>query len=365
MAPSDSIQGFKPFNIEIYRGIYFDYTKETPIKPTNIENICGCSCGTIPNSCSEIDNIFIYSKPTDPIGQQYNLAKNNNFTFINDYFTEGEANIIKDIKTFDDSKIGDDVGTMIEKYDTAEKNFKKNIPETIYDLYKIDTSPNVYDDSNYITAKSQPKTYSPECQVCIKTNAFINGGPVSNFFAYDVSGTGVQLQKTFKISGEWLAPGFIHDNADLFEAFHSEYNNKKSTYSTQLQNLINTIQEQQTIFQANSNQILALQNRINVAKSLLEAQAEKLKTFSHQFNTFKAQNKQRNKNSVALKLPYMSPFYTMTAKQYLLMMIGLVITMIIIILVYGFYTTTRLVGDVSNSSSQNTSPTTNPFVNNQ
>ena len=374
----NNVQGFEPFRIEIYRDIYFDYTTES-LSTTYVS--CTCSCGPC---SSPIDNLFYYSKPTDPIGAQYDKVRHKSYRYFPDYLDE-EINTLSTLandNTVSNNNINDLNETETEFVETLartpiqyEDNDKKhnfnNYTNTIDDLYQIDHEDSIYDDQNYINAKLQKKQYSAECQVCSKTATFITGGYVQNFSDLSIqpdpthSGKQITLKKTFQSGEAQYVQGFIHLNEDLFATFFEEYNTKKKKYSTELQKLINTIQEKQTIFQANSRQIQALQKRINVAKSLLEAQADKLKTFSNQFNTFKAQNKQRNKNSVALKLPYMSPFYTMTAKQYLLMMIALVITMIIIILFYGFYTTTRLVGDVSVQSSQNTTPTTNPFLDNQ
>lgn len=355
-----------PFRIEIYRGYYYDYTTQSITTPPNeikqqslgiFGGVCGCSCDPMNKSVClphSVEKLFYYSKEPEPIQQRYDYIKAIGYKSLDNYKDETLNNIDTAFKTKvlekKDFSEYENLNENIQKinYSSSQnivnnesKNFNapstKNNPynvderlndkEYISNFLKVDNENDVYDDRQYRSFKKTAKIFSAECQVCSKTKMFITG---RGLIEHEVT-TGT---------------GFINDGKNLFVNFYKEYTALQKEQSGQIQKLISKIQEKQSVFNSNSKQIKALQRQIETAHKLLNAQAEKLKTFNNQFTNLKAQNKQRTKNSVALKFPYMAPFYTMTSKNYLLMMIILNISVIIIICVYGFYGKIKLTGDV-------------------
>lgn len=346
-----------PFRIEIYRGYYYDYTTQSITTPPNESMVCGCSCDPMNKSVClphSVEKLFYYSKEPEPIQKRYDDIKAIGYKSLDNYKEDTLNKIDTAFKTkvFEKGEISnnayDNLNENIQKinYSSSQnivnnefKNFNapstKNNPynvderlndkEYISNFLKVDNENDVYDDRQYRSfKKTKKKIFSAECRVCSKTKMFI---------------TGRGLNKN-------EGTGFINDGKNLFVNFYKEYTALQKEQSGQIQKLISKIQEKQSVFNSNSKQIKALQRQIETAHKLLNAQAEKLKTFNNQFTNLKAQNKQRTKNSVALKFPYMAPFYTMTSKNYLLMMIILNISVIIIICVYGFYGKIKLTGDV-------------------
>lgn len=327
----------KPFRIELYRDIFFDYTS-SKLQGSTTTSQCNCSCGN--GGCSPVDKLFYYSKPTDPIGEIYNQLKAENYTELSTYAqTKGtdahDTTVNSDFMEWDvgfKAAVASDKASNMANI-TEFKQFKSQ-DEGEYavadDLLQVDNKNDVYDDTYYLARKHSPKPFSPECQVCNNTQSFITG---FNQRMNRRVGNGIK--------------GFASEQKILFENFFNEYNALANKESATIENMINQIQTKQSVFNTQSKQIVNLKKKIEIAHTLLDAQADKLKAFNSQISNLKAQNQQRTQKGVALKLPFMGPIYTVTSKNYLILMIILNIVLCAIIVVYGFRQQTKLTGDIS------------------
>lgn len=112
---------------------------------------------------------------------------------------------------------------------------------------------------------------------------------------------------------------------------------KHQDNKTALETMTNTLHAQQRLFNSNTSEIQQLQKKIRLSHKLLNAQAEKLKTFGQSFTSLQAQYKERHLDRVSIGIPYLKPFYTMSSRQFFVLMVVLNIVVVIIIGLYGFY----------------------------
>jgi hypothetical protein len=218
-----------PFQIQIYRDIYYDYEKGTAVAATNAYRNCKCACT---NTCNGVDRLlyFAHAPQSSPA------------------------------KTKDDD---------------------------------------------------EPKP-SSACDLCRSITTALQ-------------------------SGTFLA--------DM--KFNPTYDTKYNASQTAILQRISDIETKQQQFELNRKKISSLQSRIRLAHELLNAQATKLKLIGSTFSNLKAQTSEKHLDRVALRFPYAQPFYTMSSRNYMLLIICFNVCLVVVILVYGFRQRTTLVADMA------------------
>ena len=200
---------------------------------------------------------------------------------------------------------------------TEKKNiFDIDLSNFVKDHFvKVDYMTKTYNDDNVEDASKYYKsTYSSECKICQQIkDTLVNH----------------KLEILAKLNG-----------------LNTAYNSKRDIYTEELETQIANITTQQSIFSDNTKQIQQLQKKIRLAHDLLNAQATKLKTFGESLNSLQAQYKERGMGRVTIGIPYLPPFFIMSSRNFLIMMICLKLILIVVIFVYGFYGSIKHTADV-------------------
>lgn len=277
--PSDEteILPFAPNPIEIYRNVRYEYTNTVAIGDV----ACACPCA---NDCTSGEKLFLNGIKPSPIKELYNYFKGEKYTDTatitellgeNDLFPEGEWS-----------------------------------KETGDALLNINMVSKTYDDDAFNKWQSRMNQFTSACIVCTA---------IKNAIANDKAKTS---DDTITAKLDTLSLGF-----------KTKYQENK----TKLEQMTNTLQDQQRLFNSNTSEIQQLQKKIRLSHKLLNAQAEKLKTFGQSFTSLQAQYKERHLDRVSIGIPYLKPFYTMSSRQFFVLMVVLNIGIVIIIGLYGFY----------------------------
>jgi len=210
---------------------------------------------------------------------------------------------------------------LAEKNKEKDSNFEKYLKDY---FINIDAQSKSYSDDHLEDTSKFLKSYSSECQICIK---------IRDTLANQTYNTQIRN----KLNG-----------------LNNAYNSKRNTYAKELETQLSNITTQQTIFADNTKQIQQMQKKIRLAHDLLNAQASKLQSFGESLNSLQAQYKQRGKSRVTIGLPYLPPFFTMSSRNFLLMMIFLKLILLVVIFVYAFYGRVKYTANVNkNDTYQN------------
>lgn len=118
--------------------------------------------------------------------------------------------------------------------------------------------------------------------------------------------------------------------------YKDKYNENLKSSETQLQQH----QDKQTqltnsIYTQHQN-ASALQKKIKLAMKVLNANGNRLQAMTKKLATYRAQNAQHDQDRVAIGLPYLKPFFTMSNRNYIIMMLVFIVVLIIVIFVYAF-----------------------------
>lgn len=274
----------KPFDIEIYRSFKYNYTNG--VQHQSLSNICDCHCDA--SKCEGVDKLFLYSQKAAALENYY------------DKWVKGRMGFEESSNTFEKPKTKDGGDPSA---------FVKDI------FVQVDYSNETYNDDNVeSTSKYYKSEYSSECKICQQIRDTLDTHK-SEIFA--------------KLNG-----------------LNTAYNTKHKKHTDELDTQIANITTQQSIFSDNTKQIQQLQKKIRLAHDLLNAQATKLKTFGESLNSLQAQYKERGVDRVVIGIPYFPPFFTMSSRNFLIMMICLMLILIVVIFVYGFYGSIKHTADV-------------------
>ena len=120
------------------------------------------------------------------------------------------------------------------------------------------------------------------------------------------------------------------------KSYKEKYNDNLKSSETKLQQH----QDKQTqltnsIYTQHQN-ASALQQKIKLAMKVLNANGNRLQAMTKKLATYRAQNAQHDQDRVAIGLPYLKPFFTMSNRNYIIMMLVFIVVLIIIIFVYAF-----------------------------
>lgn len=276
-----------PFDIEIYRSFKYNYANGIQ---GDTSKLCGCHCDA--SKCVGVDKLFLYGQETAALETYYDKWVKGQMGF-----TEDKKNALEQSNTSNPLNV--DFSKFIKDY-----------------FVNIDHTTKTYNDDNVENASKYYKsTYSSECQICTQIQNIL-------------------INRKSEILGR-------------LNGLNTAYNIKRDACTKELENQISNITTYQSTFSDNTKQIQQLQKKIKLAHDLLNAQASKLKTVGESLNSLQVQYKERGKNRVAIGLPYLQPFLTMSSRNFLIMMICLKLILITVICVYGFYGSVKYTANVN------------------
>lgn len=273
-------QPSNPNTIDIYRNMKFTY--DQGLVGTTVDCKCPCETDDNVNNCAPVEKLFLYGVRPSPVKELYNYFKDEKFK-QEDGYTVTEAD---------------------GKREFPDDSWSKS---TGNEILNIDQQGKILDESGFEKWQGIMNQFTSACVICEKIKSIVE----SNKNKTDIEQT----------------------LAGLNEA----YNSKRTAYSTDLDTLIEDINAKKTQFEANQETIRQQQKKIRLAHKLLNAQADKLKTFGQQFTSLQTQYKERHLDRVSFGLPYLKPIYTMSSRQFFVLMVVLNIVLVVVIGVYGFY----------------------------
>lgn len=239
---------------------------------------CECPCDT--DKCRNEDALFLYGVRPSPVKELYNYFNAQRFT---------DKDGMKITNTDGTSSFPDDLWSA----------------STGNDIMNINQEINVYDDSEFVKWQRTMNSYTSACVICNKI-------------------------KTILMNNASIV--------DTLTGLTDAYNSQRSENSQTLDTLIHKLTTQQARFNANTEDIQQLQKKIKLAHKLLNAQADKLKTFGQSFTSLQVQYQKRHKDRVSFGLPYFKPIYTMSSRQYFVLMVVLNVVLIVVMVMFGLYT---------------------------
>ena len=234
---------------------------------------CKCACDA--SQCTGAEKLMMQGTRPSPVNELYNYFENQN------YNKKGATT-----KTLADTFPDDSWSTM-----TGDQ------------LVNVNMQQKTYDDNTFNLWERRMNQYSSACVLCNKITLALQKKITQNDFA----------------------------------GRKSEYDTTRSSNSSALNDLIGSIHTRRNVFLNNTVEIKQLQKKIRLSHQLLNAQAQKLKSFGLHFTSLQAQYKEREMDRVSIGIPYLKPFYTMTSRQFFLMMVVLNIVLAVGIGLYGFY----------------------------
>lgn len=249
---------------------------------------CSCPCNS--SKCNGVDKLFMYGASPSPVKELYTYFENQKFKDSPGRPRKGSTEFTDDLWS----------------------------QQTEDELLDINRQSKTYNDDGYIKWTNIMNKYTSACVLCNKIKNAVESSAIQN------SLNGLQ----------------------------DAYNSQNETYSSTLDTLISKINTQRNVFLANTSEIRQLQKKIRLSNQLLNAQADKIKTFGHHFTSLQAQYKEREMDRVAIGVPYLKPFYTMTSRHFFLMMVVLNIVMVAIICIYGFYPHSPSISQTENINAQ-------------
>lgn len=146
-------------------------------------------------------------------------------------------------------------------------------------------------------------------------------------------------------------PEFIYNGISYYTKERNQFNNIIHNIVTANKTLNDTIVN-------NYKTITALQKKIDLAYQVLQAEGNKLHELTHSYANARAQTEQNRHNRVAIGFPYMDPMFTMSQRNYVIMMLCFIVMLVVGILVYAFVGRKRHTGDVVGTTSGSGAATT-------
>lgn len=124
------------------------------------------------------------------------------------------------------------------------------------------------------------------------------------------------------------------------------YNNERTEFNKIIGSIVTANNTLNDAIVNNYQTITALQKKIDLAYQVLQAEGNKLHELTHNYANARAQTEQNRHNRVAIGFPYMDPMFTMSQRNYVIMMLCFIVMLVIGILVYAFVGRKRHTGDV-------------------
>lgn len=182
--------------------------------------------------------------------------------------------------------------------------------------------------------------YTQPCLVCTGIQSAMKGmfqgqsGPVDFGSEFQA-----RLFPSVREEGTTMKEGY-----DKYERIHTGG-------ETRIREAIAKLQKQRAAFLDRANQMQALKDKVRVGHELLNAAADKLHSLGDRFNTLRQQNGLQYEDKVAVGLPYFPPFFKVSNRNYVVMMVCVNVLLLVGILVYAFYGRTETDVDITRTHS--------------
>ena len=136
------------------------------------------------------------------------------------------------------------------------------------------------------------------------------------------------------------------------------YNSERNQFNNIIHNIVTANKTLNDAIVNNYQTVTALQKKIDLAYQVLQAEGNKLHELTHNYANARAQTEQNRHNRVAIGFPYMDPMFTMSQRNYVIMMLCFIVMLVVGILVYAFVGRKRHTGDVVGTTSGSGAATT-------
>lgn len=150
----------------------------------------------------------------------------------------------------------------------------------------------------------------------------------------------------------------IESVADVIQRGISYYNTERTEFNNIIHSIVTANKTLNDAIVNNYKTITALQKKIDLAYQVLQAEGNKLHELTHSYANARAQTEQNRHNRVAIGFPYMDPMFTMSQRNYVIMMLCFIVMLVVGILVYAFVGRKRHTGDVVGTTSGSGAATT-------
>lgn len=124
--------------------------------------------------------------------------------------------------------------------------------------------------------------------------------------------------------------------ADMIYRGVQYYNVQRNSYNKKVADVVATNKKMNAQIRSQQQTIQALQKKVNLAYQVLNAEGTKLNELTKQYSTYRAQTHQSSEERMAIGVPYFKPFFTMTQRNYVIMMMSVTGLLVICIFVYAF-----------------------------
>ena len=131
-----------------------------------------------------------------------------------------------------------------------------------------------------------------------------------------------------------------------------QYRSMRRDEMKRIRERISILHDKRDLFEKQAMKIRALKEKIHVATEVLHTATGKLSNLSSSFNTLEQQNGLQYQDKVQVGIPYLPPFFTLSNRNYVIMMVCINVLLLIGIIVYAFRNQVRTDFDVVSTDSK-------------
>ena len=133
---------------------------------------------------------------------------------------------------------------------------------------------------------------------------------------------------------------------DALKAGVNQYQATKAKGEASIQEAIDALEQKRAHFETQAAKIRALKDKVRVATEVLHNATGKLGTMGASFNTLEQQNGLQYKDRVPVGIPYLPPFFTLSNRNFVIMMVCINVLLLVGIIAYAFVGRIRTDADV-------------------
>ena len=144
-------------------------------------------------------------------------------------------------------------------------------------------------------------------------------------------------------------PQFLQLEGAAFQSLQDgadAYKKAKAKGEASIQQAIAALEQKRAHFEAQAAKIRALKDKVRVATEVMHDATGKLSGMGTSFNTLEQQNGLQYKDRVPVGIPYLPPFFTLSNRNYVIMMVCINVLLLVGIIVYAFVGRIRTDADV-------------------
>lgn len=285
--------------VHVYRQIKFDYASGELQVPQQTQALCGCVCGNR-ELCTGIDAFKVPDAVEMPT-----LEDDTGCTAIKTAL----RNILK-----------------MTNQNSSDESLCNN--PNVRKACPIQCTPSLRSKLQDIMKTNTGQTH--ECDVCngIQT-------ALSNVLTED--------KKDFAVDFLLLGQSELEQS---LKSGSRHYATTRATGNASIQEAITHLEQKRARFQAQAEKIRALKNKVRVATEVLHSATDKLGGMGASFNTLEQQNGLQYKDRVPVGIPYLPPFFTLSNRNYVIMMVCINVLLLAGIIAYAFIGRVRTDADV-------------------